>query len=62
LAVVTDLEDEKLNMEVIKEAKSIFREVVFVIVGTAKPLQGVKNIRLTPPPIPATLFFNTPHI
>jgi uncharacterized protein with von Willebrand factor type A (vWA) domain len=61
LAVVTDLEDEKLNMEVIKRAKSIFREIVFIVVGTARPLQGVKSIRLTPPP-PATLFFNTPQI
>jgi uncharacterized protein with von Willebrand factor type A (vWA) domain len=56
LAVVTDLEDEKLNMEVIKRAKSIFREIVFIVVDTARPLQGVKSIRLTPPP-PATLFF-----
>jgi uncharacterized protein with von Willebrand factor type A (vWA) domain len=61
LAVVTDLEDEKLNMEVIKRAKGIFREIVFIVVGTARPLQGVKSIRLTPPP-PATLFFNTPQI
>jgi uncharacterized protein with von Willebrand factor type A (vWA) domain len=61
LAVVTDLEDEKLNMEVIKRAKGIFREVVFIVVGTARPLQGVKSIRLTPPPL-ATLFFNTPQI
>jgi hypothetical protein len=62
LAVVTDLEDEKLSMEVIKWAKGIFREIVFIVVGTARPLQGVKSIRLTPPPIPATLFFNTPQI
>jgi uncharacterized protein with von Willebrand factor type A (vWA) domain len=61
LAVVTDLEDEKLNMEVIKRSKDIFREIVFIVVGTARPLQGVKSIRLTPPP-PATLFFNTPQI
>jgi uncharacterized protein with von Willebrand factor type A (vWA) domain len=61
LAVVTDLEDEKLSMEVIKWAKGIFREIVFIVVGTARPLQGVKSIRLTPPP-PATLFFNTPQI
>jgi uncharacterized protein with von Willebrand factor type A (vWA) domain len=61
LAVVTDLEDEKLNMEVIKRAKDIFREIVFIVVGAARPLQGVKSIRLTPPP-PATLFFNTPQI
>ncbi len=56
LAVVTDLEDEKLSMEVIERAKGIFREIVFIVVGTARPLQGVKSIRLAPPP-PATLFF-----
>jgi hypothetical protein len=48
-------------MEVIKRAKSIFREIVFIVVGTARPLQGVKSIRLTLPPL-ATLFFNTPQI
>jgi uncharacterized protein with von Willebrand factor type A (vWA) domain len=36
LAVVTDLEDEKLSMEVIKRAKGIFREVVFIISGHGK--------------------------
>ena len=35
LAVVTNLEDEKLNIEAIKRAKGILREMVFVVVGTA---------------------------
>jgi len=49
LVVVTDMEDEKLDAEVIKEAKAVFRDVVFVVVGLAKPPQGVRSIRLLPP-------------
>mgnify|MGYP000485009985 CR=1 FL=1 len=49
LTVVTDLEDERLNIEIIKEARRLFREVMFVVVGSAKPPQGVRTIRLLPP-------------
>ncbi len=48
LTVVTDMEDEKLDIKVVKEARRLFREVVFIIVGSAKPPQGVRTIRISP--------------
>ncbi|MEM1890182.1 MAG: VWA domain-containing protein [Pyrobaculum sp.] len=46
LAVVTDGEDDKLNPVVLKEARAVFKEVWFVLIGDSKPPPYVRVARL----------------
>ncbi|AET31744.1 hypothetical protein P186_0286 [Pyrobaculum ferrireducens] len=46
LVVVTDGEDDRVNPFVVREARAVFRDVVFILVGDAKPPPYVRAVRL----------------
>lgn len=52
LVVVTDGEDDAFSPAAAREARAVFREVLFVVVGERR-LSGVRQVFLRPPPLAA---------
>lgn len=48
LAVVTDGEDDRLNPLAVREARAVFRDVVFVLLGSHKPPPHARAVRISP--------------